>query len=158
MRIYVLFWWRKKGNGGLFMILGVHAYLRMNGNGKEAVKFYESALDAENLGVQTYGDLPENPEFALPDEAKDRVVHAQLRIGNTFLMLSDTFPGQPYESGSQVDVAILLNEVEKSKDVFGKLQEGGEVIMPLQETPWSPSYGQVKDKYGVTWQISVITE
>lgn len=138
------------------MILGVHAYLRMNGNGKEAVKFYENALGAEVLGVQTYGDLPENPEFTLPAEAKDRVVHAQLKVGSTFLMLSDTFPGQPYETGSQVDVAITLNDVETSKEVFEKLQEGGEVIMPLQETPWSPSYGQIKDKFGVTWQISTL--
>lgn len=140
------------------MILGVHAYLRMDGNGKEAVKFYENALDAEVLGVQTYGELPENPEFALPAEAKDRVIHAQLRLGNTFLMLSDTFPGQPYQLGSQVEVAITLNDVEKSKEVFGKLQEGGEVIMPLQETHWSPSYGQVRDKFGITWQISTIVE
>ncbi|BBU39714.1 MULTISPECIES: VOC family protein [Aeribacillus] len=140
------------------MILGVHAYLRMDGNGKEAVKFYENALDAEVLGVQTYGELPENPEFALPAEAKDRVIHAQLRVGNTFLMLSDTFPGQPYQLGSQVEVAITLNDVEKSKEVFGKLQEGGEVIMPLQETHWSPSYGQVRDKFGITWQISTIVE
>ena len=138
------------------MILGVHAYLRMNGNGKEAVKFYENALEAEVLGVQTYGELPENPEFTLPDEAKDRVIHAQLRVGNTFLMLSDTFPGQPFQTGSQVDVAITLNDVEKSKEVFGKLLDGGEVIMPIQETPWSPSYGQIKDKFGVTWQISTL--
>jgi PhnB protein len=140
------------------MILGVHAYLRMNGNGREAVKFYENALEAEVLGVQTYGELPENPEFTLPDEAKDRVVHAQLQVGNTFLMLSDTFPGQPFQTGSQVDVAITLNDIEKSKEVFGKLQDGGEVIMPMQETPWSPSYGQVKDKFGITWQISTIVE
>jgi PhnB protein len=140
------------------MILGVHAYLRMNGNGKEAVKFYENALEAEVLGVQTYGELPENPEFTLPEEAKDRVVHAQLRVGNTFLMLSDTFPGQPFQTGSQVDVAITLNDIEKSKEVFGKLLDGGEVIMPIQETPWSPSYGQVKDKFGITWQISTIVE
>ncbi|HWL12075.1 MAG TPA: glyoxalase/bleomycin resistance/extradiol dioxygenase family protein [Ureibacillus sp.] len=140
------------------MILGVHAYLRMNGNGKVAVAFYEKALEAENLGVQTYGELPENPEFPLPDEAKNRVIHAQLRINNTFLMLSDTFPGQPYETGSQVDVAILLNDVEKSKQVFERLLEGGEVIMPIQETPWSPSYGQVKDQFGITWQISTIVE
>ena len=140
------------------MILGVYAYLRMNGNGKDAVKFYEHALEAEVLGVQTYGELPENPEFTLPEEAKDRVIHAQLKVGNTFLMLSDTFPGQPYETGSQVDVAITLNDVEKSKEVYGKLQEGGEVTMPLQETPWSPSYGQVKDKFGVNWQISTIAE
>ncbi|GKU82714.1 VOC family protein [Niallia sp. NCCP-28] len=140
------------------MILGAYAYLRMNGDGKEAVTFYENALEAKVLGVQTYGELPENPEFPLPAEAKDLVVHAQLKIGNTFLMLSDTFPGQPYQMGSQVDVAITLNDAEKSKEVFGKLQEGGEVIMPLQETPWSPSYGQVKDKFGITWQISTIAE
>ncbi|PKG23978.1 VOC family protein [Niallia nealsonii] len=140
------------------MILGVHAYLRMNGNGKEAVRFYENTLEADVLGVQTYGELPENPEFTLPSEAKDRIVHAQLKIGNTFLMLSDTFPGQPYQTGSQVDVAITLNDAEKSKEVFEKLQNGGEVIMPLQETPWSPSYGQIKDKFGITWQISTIAE
>ncbi|MGG0718183.1 VOC family protein [Robertmurraya massiliosenegalensis] len=140
------------------MILGVHAYLRMNGDAKEAVTFSEDALDAENLGVQTYGEFPENPEFPLPEEAKDRVVHAQLRIGNTFLMLSDTFPGQPYETGSQVDVAVMINDVNKTKEVYEKLLDGGEVVMPLQETPWSPSYGQVKDKYGVVWQISTLTE
>ncbi|WP_040203397.1 VOC family protein [Neobacillus jeddahensis] len=140
------------------MILGVHAYLRMNGNGKEAVKFYENALEAEVLGVQTYGELPENPGFPLPDEAKDRVIHAQLKIANTFLMLSDTFPGQPFQTGSQVDVAITFNDVEKSREVYEKLQDGGEVLMPLQETPWSPSYGQVKDKFGITWQLSTIAE
>lgn len=140
------------------MILGVHAYLKMNGNGKEAVKFYEEVLEAEVLSVQTYWELPENPEFTLPEEAKNRVVHANLRIGNTFLMLSDIFPGESYEMGSQVDVAILLNDVEQSKEVFGKLAKEGEAVMPIQETFWSPSYGQVKDKYGITWQISTIVE
>ncbi|MED3816005.1 VOC family protein, partial [Priestia megaterium] len=41
-----------------------------------------------------------------------------------------------------------------SKEVFEKLKEGGQIEMPLQETFWSPSYGQVTDKFGVTWQIS----
>ncbi|MBD8025987.1 VOC family protein [Ureibacillus sp. Re31] len=140
------------------MILGVHAYLKMNGNGKEAVKFYEEVLEAEVLSIQTYGELPENPEFTLPEEGKNRIVHANLRIGNTFLMLSDIFPGESYEMGSQVDVAILLNDVEKSKEVFGKLAKEGKTVMPIQETFWSPSYGQVKDKYGITWQISTIVE
>lgn len=140
------------------MILGVHAYLRMNGNGKEAVEFYEHALEAENLGVQTYADMPDNEEFPLSKEAKNLVLHAQLRIGNTFLMISDTFPGQPYQVGTQVDVAVLLNDPGTAKEVYEKLLEGGEVVMPLQETPWSPSYGQVKDKFGITWQISTIVE
>ncbi|MDY0944358.1 VOC family protein [Priestia megaterium] len=136
------------------MILGIYPYLVMNGNGQEAVKFYENALDAKVIGVQTFGEMPENPEFPTPIEAKNRVMNAHLKVGDTDLMLSDTFPGQPYQIGSQVTVAITIDSVEKSKEVFEKLKEGGQVGMPLQETFWSPSYGQVTDKFGVTWKIS----
>ncbi|MDQ0246853.1 PhnB protein [Bacillus fengqiuensis] len=138
------------------MILGINPYLVLDGNGQEAVKFYENALDAKVEIVQTFGEMPENPEFSIPVDAKDRVLHAHLKVGNTDLMISDTFPGQPHQIGSQVTVAIRLNDVEKSKEVFEKLQEGGQVVMPLQETFWSPSYGQVTDKFGVEWQISTL--
>lgn len=136
------------------MVLGISPYLILDGNGQEAVKFYENALDAKVEFVQTFEEMPENPEFRIPDDAKDRVLHAHLKVGNTDLMLSDTFPGQPYQIGSQVTVSISMNDVEKSKAVFGNLQEGGQVVMPLQETFWSPSYGQVTDKFGVTWHVS----
>lgn len=136
------------------MILGINPYLVTNGNGQEAVKFYENALDAKVQMLQTFGDMPENPEYPIPAEAKDRVLHAHLKIGDTDLMISDTFPGQPYEVGSQVTIAIHIQGEEKTKEVFAKLQDGGQVIMPLQETFWSPLYGQLKDKFGVQWQVS----
>ncbi|MGG0035290.1 VOC family protein [Priestia megaterium] len=136
------------------MVLGIYPYLVMNGNGQEAVKFYEKALDAKVIGVQTFGEMPGNPEFPTPIEAIDRVMNAHLKVGDNDLMLSDIFPGQSYHIGSQVTVAITIDSVEKSKEVFEKLKEGGQVGMPLQETFWSPSYGQVTDKFGVTWQIS----
>ena len=136
------------------MVLGIYPYLVMNGNGQEAVKFYERALNAKVIGVQTFGEMPGNPEFPTPIEAIDRVMNAHLKVGDNDLMLSDTFPGQPYQIGSQVTIAITIGSVEKSKEVFEKLKEGGQIEMPLQETFWSPSYGQVTDKFGVTWQIS----
>lgn len=136
------------------MILGIHPYLVLNGNGQEAVKFYEDAIDAKVVSVQTFGDLPDNPEYPTPPEAKNRVLNAHLKIGNSDLMLSDTFPGQPYPIGDQVTIAIIINSVEKTKEVFEKLQDGGKVLMPLQETFWSPSYGQVTDKFNMTWQVS----
>ncbi|MDV2682813.1 VOC family protein [Alkalihalophilus lindianensis] len=140
------------------MILGVYPYVVTNGNGEEAVEFYKEALEAEVLGVQTFGEMPESPEFKLPEEAKARILHASLKIGQTQLMLSDTFPGQPYQLGSQVTIAITFSDASKSNEVFAKLEEGGEVTMPLQETFWSPSYGQVTDKFGVSWQISTLME
>ncbi|MGG2066840.1 MULTISPECIES: VOC family protein [unclassified Bacillus (in: firmicutes)] len=137
------------------MILGINPYLVTNGNGQEAVKFYENALDAKVESLQTFGGMPENPEFPIPAEAKDRVLHAHLKIGNTDLMISDTFPGQPDEVvGSQLTIAIHIQGAEKAEEVFAKLQDGGQVIMPLQETFWSPLYGQLKDKFGVQWQVS----
>jgi len=140
------------------MILGIYPYLVLNGNGQEAVKFYQDALDAEVLSLQTFGDMPEDPNHPTPAEAKNLVLNAHLKIGNTDLMLSDTFPGQPHQLGDQVTIAVNIGNVEKSKEVFEKLQAGGEVIMPLQATFWSPSYGQLKDKFGITWQVSTLGE
>lgn len=136
------------------MIVGIYPYLVLNGNGQEAVKFYEHALEAKVLGVQKFGDMPDNPENPRPAEANNRVLNAHLKVGNTDLMLSDTFPGNPYQLGSQVTIAITISDAEKSREVFGKLEDGGQVIMPMQETFWSPAYGQVTDKFGITWQVS----
>lgn len=140
------------------MIVAVNPYLVTNGNGQEAVKFYEKALNAEVISMQTFGDMPEDPNHPIPSEAKDRVMNAQFKVGDTIMMLSDTFPGMPYNLGSQVNIAIHIDTVEDAKKVFEKLSEGGKVGMPLQETFWSPSYGQVTDKYGVEWQISTIKQ
>jgi PhnB protein len=136
------------------MITNIVPYLVTNGNGQEAVEFYKHALGAEVISLQTFGEMPPNPEYPLPEEAKDRVLNAQLKIGNASLMLSDTFPGHPYQLGSQVTIAILIDDASEAKEVFDQLQEGGKVTMPMQETFWSPAYGQVTDRFGVEWQVS----
>jgi PhnB protein len=136
------------------MVTGIVPYLVTNGNGQEAVKFYQHALGAEVTSMQTFGDMPPSPEHPIPEEAKDRVMNAQLKIGNASLMLSDTFPGQPYQLGSQVTIALLVSEASEAKEIFDKLQDGGKVTMPLQETFWSPAYGQITDKFGIEWQVS----
>ena len=74
------------------MILGINPYLVLDGSGQEAVQFYKEALDAKVEVMQTFGDMPENPEYPIPAEAKERVLHATLKVGNTDLMISDTFP------------------------------------------------------------------
>ncbi|MBT2636938.1 VOC family protein [Bacillus sp. ISL-39] len=136
------------------MITGIVPYLVTDGNGQKAVGFYQEALGAEVISLQTFGDMPANPEYPLPEEAKNRVLNAQMNIGNAKLMLSDTFPGQPFQLGSQVTIALMVDNPSEAQTIFEKLQAGGKVTMPLQETFWSPAYGQVTDQFGVEWQIS----
>lgn len=135
------------------MTLKLIPYLVMNGNAKDAIQFYEQSLDATLLHSQTFGDMPENPEFPLPAEAKGLVAHATLKVGETELMFSDTFPGQPHQSGNQVTICISTQDASKSKQIYEALSQGGQVGMPLQETHFSPAYGIVTDKFGVTFQI-----
>lgn len=139
------------------MTLRMNPYLVMDGNAKEAIAFYEKALDAKVMGVQTFGDMPANPEFPPPEEAKGRVAHALLKVGETDLMFSDTFPGQPVEKGNHVTICITSNDPEKSRQIYKALQEGGQAVMPIQETFWSPAYGIVKDKYDVTFHVTTET-
>ncbi|MGQ3478825.1 VOC family protein [Paenibacillus sp. TY11] len=128
-------------------------YITMDGNAKEAIEFYEKALDAQLLFIQTFGEMPENPDFPIPAEVKERVGHATLKVGETELMFSDTFPGSPFSSGNQVSICITTDSVEQSRKMFDALQQVGQVGMPLQETHFSPAYGNVTDKFGVTFQI-----
>ncbi|MHA2854028.1 VOC family protein [Paenibacillus lautus] len=136
------------------MALRMNPYLVMDGNAKEAIQFYEKALDAKVIMVQTFGEMPANPDFPLPESARDRISHALLKVGETDLMFSDTFPGQPVQSSNQVQICIMTDQAEQAKRIYEALREGGQVVMPLQETFWSPAYGIVADKYGVNWNIS----
>ncbi|XXM71103.1 VOC family protein [Lysinibacillus sphaericus] len=131
----------------------VFPYLVMDGNAEEAINFYKEALGAEVLYFQTFAESPEDPEFPLPEEAKDRIMHASIKIGESEIMFSDTFPGQPHSIGSQVTLCITTSSVEASHKLFDGLQQEGEVTMPLQKTFFSPLYGSVIDKFGVSFQI-----
>ncbi|WP_257351518.1 VOC family protein [Pseudalkalibacillus decolorationis] len=130
------------------MTIRLTPYLIMDGNAKEAIQFYEQALGAEVLTIVTYGEMPDST----PDDLKNLVAHAKLQVGGTEIMLSDT-PGSPIPKGKQVTICISSNDVEKSKQIFEALRQDGQVNMPLEETSFSPAFGDVTDKFGITFQI-----
>lgn len=135
------------------MTLSLSPYLMMNGNTKEAIEFYKKVFNAEVLFSETFGEMPENPEYPLPEEAKHLVSHAMIKVGDSEIMFSDNFPGQTSQIGNQVTICISSKDAEKSKHIFDSLQQDGQVKMPFQETFFSPGYGIVTDKFGITFQI-----
>lgn len=130
-------------------------YVVTNGNGREAVAFYERALGAEVVTLQTFGDMPGHDVSA---EMKDRIMHAHLKVGAADLMLSDTSPSQGHQIGNHLSIALTVDDAATAKRAFDALADGGSVTMPLQKTFWSPAYGQLTDKFGVEWQVSTRAE
>ncbi|MEK5476103.1 VOC family protein [Paenibacillus sp. FSL R5-0407] len=135
------------------MAMQLTPYLTMDGNAKEAIAFYKEALEAEIIYMQTFGEMPENPEFPLPPEMKDRVSYASLKVGESEFMFSDAFPGQKQQMGGMLSICLTTDDVEKTERIFNALCKGGIIEMPLQKTFFSPAYGMVTDKFGVLFQV-----
>jgi len=136
----------------------VSPYLNLDGTAKEAVLFYEKALGGKVMSIHTLGDMPADPNYPLADDMKDRVMHAHLRVGDADIMFSDTFPGMNYQPGDTVTIAIYPSDEARAREIFAALEVGGEVVVPLQQTDWSPLYGRIKDKFGVTFQVNVLND
>lgn len=138
--------------------MAVDIYLTFNGNCLEAVEFYAEVFETENPHIMTFGEITPNPEYPLPEEAKNLIMHTRLAIDGSNVMFSDTFPGSPFTIGNNISLAYHSFEADKLQLVYDKLKEGGTVVMELQETFWAKLYGQVTDKFGVIWQFNLNSE
>lgn len=134
--------------------MAVEVYLNFNGNCREAVGFYEDVFNTDKAEIMTFGETPQNPDYPLPEEAKDLVMHTRLIVFGSRIMFSDTFPGMPFSTGNNVTLAVVSDDEEQMRQAFDKLKEGGNVRMELQETFWSKCYGSLTDKFDVEWQFS----
>lgn len=133
----------------------IDIYINFNGNCRKAVEFYAKVFETEKPQIMTYKDAPPNPDFTLPDEAKDLVMHTELVIHGSRIMFSDVFPGSPFVQGNHINLAIVTDDLEQLTSQFNKIKENGKVTMELQETFWSKSYGQVTDQFGINWMFSL---
>lgn len=135
--------------------MAVEAYLNFKGNCREAVEHYAKVFDTEVTDLMTFGGLPPNPEYPLPQEAKDWIMHARIQVEGSRIMFSDVFPGMPFVQGNNVSLAVVSPSRERIESYFNRLKEGGKVGMELQETFWSKLYGNLTDKFGTEWQFNL---
>ena len=132
----------------------VDIYMNFDGNCRQAVEFYAEVFGTEKPEIMTFGEAPPNPEYKLPEEAKNLVMHTRLNINGSNVMFSDVFPGSSFVAGNNISLAFVSENLDEIQSVFSQLSEGGTVAMELQETFWSKSYGSLKDKFGIEWQVS----
>lgn len=134
--------------------MAIQAYLFFEGRCEEAVTFYQETLAAELLVLVRYKDSPEPPPPGLvPEGSDERIMHASLRIGEAILMASDgSCAGQPDFSGFALTLSVKT--VAEAEVRFHGLGQGGQVIMPLGRTFFSPCFGMLTDRFGLTWMVS----
>jgi PhnB protein len=133
----------------------VQAYLFFNGRCEEAVEFYKKALGAEVTMLMRMKDSPEPPQpGTVPPGSESKIMHTSFRIGDTTVLASDgRCEGRSTFQGFSLSL-LVANEAEADR-VFAALADGGQVQMPLAKTFWSPRFGMVADRFGVSWMVNV---
>jgi len=133
----------------------ISPYINFQGTCREAVEYYADVFQTAKPEFMTFAEMPPNPSFHLPEEAKNLIMHTSLDISGTRVMFSDVFPGTDLVVGNNVSLTVVTTNRDEILREFNKLREGGTVQMDLQETFWSKLYGNLKDKYGIEWQFSL---
>nr|WP_296447822.1 VOC family protein [Rhodoferax sp. UBA5149] len=95
------------------------------------------------------------PPGAIPPGFENKIMHANLRIGQMNLMVSDGNSNmQPTFKGFTLSLGVA-DAAEADRKFTALQQGGGKVTMPLGKTFWSPCFGMVEDKFGVGWMVIV---
>ena len=133
----------------------IQPYLFFEGRCEEALNFYRSALGAEVTMLMRYKDSPEPPQPGMvAPGSENKVMHANFTIGDTLIMASDgCASGQADFQGFAMSLRAANNaEAERH---FNALADGGQVKMPIGKTFFSPCFGMVADRFGVSWMVIV---
>jgi PhnB protein len=124
-------------------------YLNFQGTTRDAMTFYQKALDAE-LTMQTFGEVGAPG----PAGTENLIMHARLSKGSAVIMASDALPGMPFTQGNNYWVNCDCDSVEEIEKVFAALGEGGKVLMPLADQFWGARFGMLTDKFGLNWMFN----
>ena len=131
----------------------VQPYLSFDGRCDEALDFYKKALDAKVNVLMRFKDAPDQSMISPGNEAK--VMHASIRVGESTVMMSDgRCTGKPDFKG--ISLSLLPKTEAEAEKLFAALSDGGQVQMPLTKTFFSPRFGMVADRFGVSWMIVVM--
>ena len=131
--------------------MNVTPYLMFNGRCEEAINFYKTELGAEVLALLRFKENPP-PADRVPANWDNKVMHSCFKIGDTQIMASDgDCADKAGFSGVRLSIEVK-NEAEAER-AFTGLSKGGQVKMPLGKTFFSPRFGMVEDRFGVSWMV-----
>ena len=104
-------------------------------------------MGADIRALVRFGDMP-----GAPSDAKDKVMHAELGIGDSTIFASD---GQATErSSGGYAISLLAADDAEAEQLFTALAVEGKVSVPLMTTPFAARFGMTTDKYGTPWIVT----
>lgn len=133
----------------------IQPYVFFPGTCEEAISFYSRAIGAKTEMIMRYSESPEPPPPGMvPPGFESKVMHASIRVGGSVVMMADDCSGHKGFNG--FSLSLGPDDPASAARLFDALAAGGKVTMPLGPTFWSPAFGMLVDRYGVSWMVNVM--
>ena len=132
----------------------INPYINFNGNAEEAFNFYKSVFGGEFAKIIRFKDLA-SAEFPVAEHEVDKIMHIALPIGKNILMANDVpeSMGRVNENENRSKISISTESKEEADKLFNGLSAGGQIEMPMADSPWGSYFGMFRDKYGIEWMV-----
>ncbi len=132
----------------------INPHINFNGNAEEAFTFYQSVFGGEFATIMRFKDLA-SEEFVVAENEANKIMHIALPIGNSVLMGNDVpqVLGRTNENENRSKIVISSESKEEADKLFNGLSVGGQIEMPISNSPWGSYFGMFRDKYGIEWMV-----
>ena len=132
----------------------INPHINFNGNAEEAFNFYKSVFGGEFAKIMRFKDLA-STEFRVAENEANKIMHIALPIGQNILMGNDVpeSMGPVNENENRSKIAISAESREEADKLFSGLSAGGNIEMPIDDSPWDSYFGMFRDKFGIEWMV-----
>ena len=133
----------------------INPHINFNGNAEEAFTFYKSVFGGEFVKVMRFKDLASD-EFPVAEHEANKIMHIALPIGKTNMLMANDVPGimgRTNENENRSKIVISAESKEEADKLFNGLSAGGQIEMPITDSPWGSYFGMFRDKYGIEWMV-----
>jgi PhnB protein len=132
----------------------INPHINFNGNAEEAFHFYRSVFGGEFAKIMRFKDLA-SAEFPVAENEANKIMHIALPIGKSVLMANDVpeILGRTNENENRSKIVISAESKEEADRLFNGLSAGGQIEMPIADSPWGSYFGMFRDKYGIEWMV-----
>jgi PhnB protein len=132
----------------------INPHINFNGNAEEAFNFYKSVFGGAFTKIIRFKDMASD-EFPVAEHEANKLMHIALPIGNSVLMANDVpeILGRTNENENRSKIVISAESKEEADKLFNGLSVGGQIEMPISDSPWGTYFGMFRDKYGIEWMV-----
>lgn len=122
-------------------------YVNYRGTCEEAFRFYEEHLGGTIAGIARHADQPNS---AIPDDWKHKVLHARITIGSAVLMGADIPHAEPMRSAY---LTLTVDSEKEAERIYAVLSDGGEIFMKMERMPFANRFAMLRDRFGTSWML-----